>query len=58
MLIKSVKCHAADVASFDRGSGPGSICRVDLRRESRVTDDLDDITGDLVELDPAWTVDP
>ena len=30
----------------------------DLRRESRVSDDLDDIAGDLVELDPAWTVAP
>ena len=30
----------------------------DLRRASRVTDDLEDITGDLVDLDPAWTVAP
>ncbi len=28
----------------------------DLRREARAADDLDDITGDLLELEPAWTV--
>jgi heme-degrading monooxygenase HmoA len=28
----------------------------DLRHRSRAADDLDDITGDLIELDPAWTV--
>lgn len=27
-----------------------------LRERSRVADDLDGITGDLIELDPAWTV--
>lgn len=28
----------------------------ELRRESRAADDLEDITGDLVALDPGWTV--
>ena len=30
----------------------------ELRRRSGATGDLDGITGDLVDLDPAWTVAP
>lgn len=29
---------------------------LNLRERSRAADDLDTITGDLIELDPAWTV--
>lgn len=51
-LVLTLWNSAADHARYRTDRFP------ELRRRSLAADDLDSITGDLVEIEPLWTVGP